>query len=136
LELIINQKHIETDMALPRKKQPLKTTIMENLSSTNNEILMKEVADKIFGEVNKKELEKSLDRWLKENNSKTAIAMRDLGLLKAIISEYLDTFIVFGYNIDGERIILQHYTSSKDRDAIMEFLKTIFIKQQQDNFLD
>ena len=45
-------------MALPRKKQPLKTTIMENLSSTNNEILMKEVADKIFGEVNKKELEK------------------------------------------------------------------------------
>jgi hypothetical protein len=123
-------------MALPRKKQPLKTTIMENLSSTNNEILMKEVADKIFGEVNKKELEKSLDRWLKENNSKTAIAMRDLGLLKAIISEYLDTFIVFGYNIDGERIILQHYTSSKDRDAIMEFLKTIFIKQQQDNFLD
>ena len=109
---------------------------MENLSSTNNEVLMKEVASKIFGEVNKKELEKSLDRWLKENSNKTAIAMRDLGLLKAIISEYLDTFIVFGYNIDGERIILQHYTSSKDRDAIMEFLKTIFIKQQQDNFLD
>lgn len=123
-------------MALPRKKQPLKTSIMENLSSTNNEVLMKEVASKIFGEVNKKELEKSLDRWLKENSNKTAIAMRDLGLLKAIISEYLDTFIVFGYNIDGERIILQHYTSSKDRDAIMEFLKTIFIKQQQDNFLD
>lgn len=123
-------------MALPRKKQPLKTTIMENLSSANNDIVMKEVADKIFGEINKKELEKSLDKWLKENNSKNAIAMRDLGLLKSIISEYLDTFIVFGYNIEGERIILQHYTSAKDRDAIMEFLKTIFIKQQQDNFLD
>jgi hypothetical protein len=123
-------------MALPRKKQPLKTTIMENLSSANNDIVMKEVADKIFGEINKKELEKSLDKWLKENNNKNAIAMRDLGLLKSIISEYLDTFIVFGYNIEGERIILQHYTSAKDRDAIMEFLKTIFIKQQQDNFLD
>lgn len=123
-------------MALPRKKQPLKTTIMENLSSANNDIVMKEVADKIFGEINKKELEKSLDKWLKENNNKNAIAMRDLGLLKSIITEYLDTFIVFGYNIEGERIILQHYTSAKDRDAIMEFLKTIFIKQQQDNFLD
>jgi hypothetical protein len=123
-------------MALPKKNQPLKKTIMGNLSSTNDEVIMKEVADKIFGEINKKELEKSLDRWLKENNNKNAIAMRDLGLLKSIISEYLDTFIVFGYNIEGERIILQHYTSAKDRDAIMEFLKTIFIKQQQDNFLD
>jgi hypothetical protein len=119
-----------------RKKTPQKNTATPKLSSTNEEIQMNAIADKIFNEINNKELQKSLDRWLKENQTQNAITMRDLGLLKAIITEYLDTFILFGYNLEGERIILQHYMKAKDRDAIMEFLKTIFIKQQQDNFLD
>jgi hypothetical protein len=123
-------------MAIPKKRNTAKKTTTENLSSVNDEVVMKEVAEKIFGQINNKELEKSLDRWLKENSNRTAIALRDLDLLKSIITEYLDTFIVFGYNVEGERIILQHYTTARDRDAIMEFLKTIFIKQQQDNFLD
>jgi hypothetical protein len=123
-------------MAIPKKRNISKKTTTGNLSSVNDEVAMKEVAEKIFGQINNKELEKSLDRWLKENNTRNAIALRDLDLLKSIITEYLDTFIVFGYNVDGERIILQHYTTARDRDAIMEFLKTIFIKQQQDNFLD
>ena len=119
-----------------RKKTPQKNTITPKLSSANEEIQMNVIADKIFNEINNKELQKSLDRWLKENQTQNAITMRDLGLLKSIITEYLDTFILFGYNLEGERIILQHYVKAKDRDAIMEFLKTIFIKQQQDNFLD
>jgi hypothetical protein len=97
---------------------------------------MEDVAEKIFNEVNRKELERSLDKWLKDNHTQNAIAMRDLGLLKAIVSEYLDSFIVFGYTLEGERVILQNYEKARDRDAIMEFLKTIFIKQQQENFLD
>jgi hypothetical protein len=119
-----------------RKKTPQKNTATPKLSSVNEEVQMNAIADKIFNEINNKELQKSLDRWLKENQTQNAITMRDLGLLKSIITEYLDTFILFGYNLEGERIILQHYMKAKDRDAIMEFLKTIFIKQQQDNFLD
>jgi len=120
---------------MPRKKQITKNTNTQTLS-LSGKVEMDQITEKVFDELNKKELEKSLDRWLKTNSDRNSIAMRDLGLLKSIITEYLDTFILFGYNIDGERIILQHYTSPKDRDAIMEFLKTIFIRQQQDNFLD
>lgn len=124
-------------MSTPRKKPPSKkNNEPESSPEVNEKVNMEEMASKIFNEVNNKELQKSLDRWLKENNNRNNIALRDLGLLKSIISEYLDAFIVFGYNIEGERIILQHYVNAKDRDAIMEFLKTIFIKQQQDNFLD
>lgn len=123
-------------MAIPKKRTTSKKTVTESLSGNNDKLVMKEMAEKIFSEINNKELEKSLDRWLKENSNRNVIALRDLDLLKSIITEYLDTFIVFGYNVDGERIILQHYTTARDRDAIMEFLKTIFIKQQQDNFLD
>ena len=108
---------------MPRKRQTLKNTKMPSLSSSQISE-MDEMTVKVFDELNKKELEKSLDRWLKANSDRNSIAIRDLSLLKSIITEYLDTFILFGYNIDGERIILQHYTNAKDRDAIMEFLKT------------
>jgi hypothetical protein len=73
---------------------------------------------------------------MKENRKENQISMRDLGILKGIVSEYLDTFLIFGYNVNGERIILQNFKNARDRDAIMEFLKTIFLKQQHENFLD
>lgn len=113
-------------------------TNKENLNKkkVTDQLSMDELSEKVFNEVNRKELEKSLDRWLKENNTKNAIVMRDLSLLKSIVAEYLDAFIVFGYNLEGERVIIQNFEKPRDRDAIMEFLKTIFIKQQQDNFLD
>jgi hypothetical protein len=44
--------------------------------------------------------------------------------------------LLFGYNLEDERVIIQKFETARDRDAIMEFLKTIFIKQQTDNFLD
>lgn len=131
-------------MAVHKNKNSKTSSLSAN--PTNKEVLdkkkpvknfsMEEISEKVFNEVNRKELEKSLDRWLKEHNSKNAIAMRDLSILKSIVAEYLDAFIVFGYTLEGERIILQNYEKARDRDAIMEFLKTIFIKQQQDNFLD
>jgi hypothetical protein len=126
---------------MPKKnKKTLKESKMPPLSADfnkkNEEVSIELTAEKIFNEVNKKELQKSLDKWLKDNQTQNAIVMRDLGLLKSIVAEYLDAFIVFGYNLEGERVILQNYQKARDRDAIMEFLKTIFIKQQQENFLD
>jgi hypothetical protein len=48
----------------------------------------------------------------------------------------MSAFLVFGYDMNDDRIIIQKFDNSRDRDAIMEFLKTIFIKQQTENFLD
>lgn len=97
---------------------------------------IEELNNKVFSTINNLELQKSLDRYLKQKDMNNRIALRDMQLLKSIIMEYLDSFLLFGYNVDGERVIVQNFTNSRDRDAIMEFLKTIFIKQQHDNFLD
>jgi beta-glucosidase/6-phospho-beta-glucosidase/beta-galactosidase len=117
-------------------KTPSLSANPTNKDLQNEKLSMEEISEKVFNEVNKKELEKSLDKWLKEHKTQNAITMRDLSLLKSIVAEYLDAFIVFGYTLEGERVILQNYEKPRDRDAIIEFLKTIFIKQQQDNFLD
>jgi len=129
---------------MPKKKITSENTSIPSLSSDQSitpkvKITAKEVEQihkKVFDAVNNLELQKSLDKWLKENHQHQQVAMRDLGLLKAIISEYLDSFLVFGYNLDGERVILQNFSKARDRDALMEFLKIVFIKQQQENFLD
>jgi hypothetical protein len=130
-------------MAYSKKKNSAQNTNIPSLSSSETVVDKKmtqkqinEMNKKVFDAINHLELQKSLDKWLKENKHSQQIVMRDLGLLKSIITEYLDSFLLFGYNLDGERVILQSFNKSRDRDAIMEFLKIVFIKQQQENFLD
>lgn len=130
-------------MAYSRKKNSEQNTNIPSLSSSETVVDKKmtqkqinEMNKKVFDAINHLELQKSLDKWLKENKHSQQIVMRDLGLLKSIITEYLDSFLLFGYNLDGERVILQSFNKARDRDAIMEFLKIVFIKQQQENFLD
>ena len=124
-----------------RKKR---STKIPSLSSENTSVKsqgmtkeeIKILNDKVFSAVNDLELQKSLDRWLKDNSQNNVIVKRDLTLLKSIVGEYLDSFLVFGYNTDGDRVIVQNFKTAKDRDAVIEFLKTIFLKQQHENFLD
>jgi hypothetical protein len=127
-----------------KKKKSSKDTIIPSLSSektstqkvgmSKDEILA--LNEKVFAAINNLELQKSLDKWLRDNSQNNMIAKRDLSLLKGVITEYLDSFLVFGYNTEGDRVIIQNFKTAKDRDAIMEFLKTIFLKQQHENFLD
>jgi hypothetical protein len=127
-------------MSEPRKKYKKKSDTIPSLSAVSLEIsenkTLEEIKTKVFKHLNDNELDKAMDKWLKENFQENKVALRDLSLLKSIITEYLDAFITFGYNTKGERIIIQHFKNPKDRDAIMEFFKTMFIKQQHDNFLD
>jgi hypothetical protein len=109
-------------------------TSVQSQGMTKEEIKL--LNDKVFSSVNNLELQKSLDKWLKEHSQNNMITKRDLGLLKSIVGEYLDSFLVFGYNTEGDRVIVQNFKTAKDRDAVMEFLKTIFLKQQHENFLD
>lgn len=124
------------------KSRKKKSTNIPSLSSSNvgvskmSEDDIKDLNERVFASINNIELQKSLDRWLKQNMQQNQIVRRDLSILKNSVSEYLESYLLFGYNLEGDRIILQKFESAKDRDAIMEFLKTIFLKQQNENFLD
>lgn len=124
-----------------------KSTKNESLSSQNidqktvtptklTKKQVEELNERVYEAVNDLELQKSLDRWLRENTHQNQVIRRDINILKNSICEYLDSFLVLGYTMEGDRIIMQHFKTPKDRDAIVEFLKTIFLKQQHENFLD
>jgi len=127
-------------MTNKRKKSTKIPSLSSENTSVKSEGMTKEeikiLNDKVFSAVNNLELQKSLDKWLKENTQNNMITKRDLTLLKSLVGEYLDSFLVFGYNTEGDRVIVQNFKTAKDRDAVMEFLKTIFLKQQHENFLD
>jgi hypothetical protein len=124
-------------MAARKKKTEIPSlSAIKNKIDTSPEESEKEIMKKVHDAISNLELQKGIDKWMKENKKENVLCLRDLGILKGIITEYLDTFLVFGYNTNGERIILQNFKNARDRDAIMEFLKTIFLKQQHENFLD
>lgn len=123
----------------PKKRTKKKNNLVPSLSSVDlqvSEPTVDEIREKVFTSMNNLELEKALDVWLHKHHHDNKVAMRDLNILKSIITEYLDAYILFGYSTQGDRTIIQHFKNAKDRDAMMEFLKTIFLKQQHENFLD
>jgi hypothetical protein len=117
-----------------KKKTNNPSLSSQNVSMTEDDI--NKMNEKVFDAINNLELQKSLDRWLKHAVHQNNVTRRDMGLLKTQVGEYLDAFLLFGYNLEGERIIIQNFKNAKDRDAVMELLKTIFLKQQHENFLD
>jgi hypothetical protein len=131
---------MENKKTKPKVKNKKQTTV-ESLSSFDKDDVfinssLLETQDKIFNEINDLELQKSLLDWEKKFKQKQKIGKRDLSILKENICEYMNTFLLFGYNLDDDRVIIQKFENPRDRDAIMEFMKNIFIRQQNENFLD
>jgi hypothetical protein len=111
-----------------KKPKQIQST-MPNLSSSSQKI--DDIENKLYDALNSVELKRSMDKWLKSNEGRNSVVIRDLTILKGIIEEYLSSFLLLGYTMDGERVILQGYESPKDKDAVMEFLKNVFIQQHQ-----
>ena len=114
------------------KRKPKTKIAKETVTPSLSSVTIPEIQEKIMTAIHNQELDRSIDTWLKENDSNRKIGIRDLELLSSIITEYMDSFIMFGYNLEGERVVIQHYQKAKDRDAMMEFLKIVFFKYQNE----
>lgn len=114
----------------PTEKSPVPDTLPKEISQEEKDQL---IQNRLHDALNAVELKKSMDRWLKTNEGQNSITMRDLTILKGINEEYLNSFIVLGYTMEDERVVIQSYKNPKDKDALMEFLKNVFIQQCQQN---
>ena len=68
-----------------------------------------------------------INEYLEKREQPKRENISDYKYLQSTVSEFLESFIVFGYTYSGERILIQHYPTPRDRDAILEFLKNVFI---------
>jgi len=122
-------------MALNKKnlKKTKTESTVSSLSSINEDAI-DNIERKLYDTLNAVELKKSMDRWLKTSEGRQATILRDLGILKGINEEYLDSFLILGYTLEGERVIMQSYQTPKEKDALMEFLKVVFLQNHHGGF--
>lgn len=52
---------------------------------------------------------------------------KDLEYLTSIISEYLNAYMVIGYDLSGEKIVIMNAKTSHDKDALVENLRTTLL---------
>jgi len=56
---------------------------------------------------------------------------KEVSLLRSKCSEYLNNFVIFGYDIAGERVIISQSLTNQDRDAIVNMSSQIPIVLSQ-----
>jgi hypothetical protein len=63
------------------------------------------------------------------------IMMKDLGVLETVVTEYLKNFILIGYDLAGEKMMITHATNSQEYDSLIEHargsLLSLIMKSQQ-----
>jgi len=53
--------------------------------------------------------------------------VKDLEHLDTLVSEYLNAFMILGYDINGEKTMIMHASTPHDRDALIEHLRTTLL---------
>ena len=66
------------------------------------------------------------------NATKSLSTEQDIQTLKQILAEYFDSFMVLGYGINGNRIIIRYTKTDKDEDSLLEMLRHVFMRTIQD----
>ncbi len=100
------------------KRPQIKIVQMENLDPEMQEVMMSAIREIAI-----------------DQNKEGAILNRDLGVLESVVSEYLKTFMVIGYTMDGSKISIFHANNPQESDSIIEHargtLMNLLIKSQQ-----
>ena len=76
-----------------------------------------------------------LNQWLslnKDNQAETnrrrnLETLNDYVTLEQTVTEFLDTFLLIGYNLQGQRVIVQHCSNNRDQDALIELVRNIAV---------
>ena len=66
-----------------------------------------------------------------DNASIRGSKVKDLEHLDVITQEYLNSYMILGYDINGEKVSIMHAENPHDRDALVEHLRTTLL-----NFLN
>lgn len=53
--------------------------------------------------------------------------VKDLEYLDGMVSEFLKSFMILGYDMNGEKAFIMHATTPNDRDALVEHLRTTLL---------
>jgi hypothetical protein len=97
------------------------------------ENLSKQLSDEGYS-LTSEELDDLKDQidYFQHNNKRLKDFEANAENISRYISEYLETFIILGYDLEGNRIVFQHHgDSTLKQDALFKLLEQTFIKLVQ-----
>jgi len=71
--------------------------------------------------------EKLSDNIKKEIENKKHQTITDYKPLENMVSEYLKSFLIIGYGLNGEKIFIGHANTAEQHDSLVEHLRQSFI---------
>lgn len=69
----------------------------------------------------------TLIRYKNEQLQDKKQKFREVGHLAGICEEYLSSFALIGYTLEGEKVVVFNHATPKDQAALMDLLRTTFI---------
>jgi hypothetical protein len=108
------------------KRKPSKKSISPKLSATNIE-----QGVPIERNLHVEDVIKQAFLRFYDNASIRSSKVKDLEHLDIITQEYLNSFMILGYDINGEKVSIMHAENPHDKDALIEHLRTTLL-----NFLN
>jgi hypothetical protein len=109
------------DESTPQKKKKLRARKKENpvsLSSKHDEVTTPGQLERAITQAFKRFYAASISKQNK---------IKDLHHLDSIVAEYLQSFIILGYDLNGEKICISHASTPAARDALVEHMRTTFL---------
>lgn len=103
--------------ATPRKKALTKKQVTSTKSV--------EVTANIQNQINDV-IEQAFARFYVASKNKQN-KMHDLQHLDTIVAEYLQSFMILGYDINGEKVCISHAATPAARDSLIEHLRSTFL---------
>lgn len=70
----------------------------------------------------------ALERHKKEILEDKKNKLKEISHLGAIAEEYLSTFVLIGYSLQNEKVVIFNATNSKDEAALVDLLRATFIE--------
>jgi hypothetical protein len=105
------------------KRKPSKKTSSAKLSATNIEQGLPPIEKNLQVE----EVIKQAFLRFYDSASVRSSKVKDLEHLDHIAEEYLNSYMILGYDINGEKVSIMHAENPHDRDALVEHLRTTLL---------
>lgn len=114
------------------KKKPIKSTKNRNVTASEaNPIIpdkTKDISEEVTKQVISNILKNGVEKYAKMADNQLKEPREDFETLQAIVSEFLEDFIIIGHTLEGQRVVIRYTASPAELDALTELSKKVLAR--------
>ena len=73
-------------------------------------------------------LQNSIDKYAEVAEKQNRESREDFKSLEAVMTEFLDDYIIIGHTLDGQRVVIRYTATPGDLDKLTELCKKVLVR--------